>query len=219
MNVDKRKLVHMFYMAYADVAELADALDLGSSGRPCRFDSCHPHQSETLRTEVFKVFCIERGKKVKANYHTHTYRCNHATGTEREYVEMAIQNGIKILGFSDHTPYFFGDDYSAYIRMRMDEMEGYITTVLDLKKEYQKDIEIHVGLEVEYFEDYFDEIYRELEQYPLEYFLLATHWYGNSHETEPYFGIYTEDEKVLAACQRGVQCVAAGHLQICGFLY
>ena len=27
----------------ADVAELADALDLGSSGRPCRFDSCHPH--------------------------------------------------------------------------------------------------------------------------------------------------------------------------------
>ena len=29
-------------MDYADVAELADALDLGSSGRPCRFDSCHP---------------------------------------------------------------------------------------------------------------------------------------------------------------------------------
>ena len=28
---------------YADVAELADALDLGSSGRPCRFKSCHPH--------------------------------------------------------------------------------------------------------------------------------------------------------------------------------
>ena len=30
---------------YADVAELADALDLGSSGRPCRFNSCHPHFS------------------------------------------------------------------------------------------------------------------------------------------------------------------------------
>ena len=25
------------------MAELADALDLGSSGRPCRFDSCYPH--------------------------------------------------------------------------------------------------------------------------------------------------------------------------------
>ena len=29
---------------FADVAELADALDLGSSGKPCRFNSCHPHQ-------------------------------------------------------------------------------------------------------------------------------------------------------------------------------
>ena len=27
----------------AGVAELADAPDLGSGGRPCRFDSCHPH--------------------------------------------------------------------------------------------------------------------------------------------------------------------------------
>ena len=25
------------------MAELADALDLGSSGRPCRFDSSYPH--------------------------------------------------------------------------------------------------------------------------------------------------------------------------------
>ena len=29
---------------YAGMAELADALDLGSSGKPCRFDSCYPHQ-------------------------------------------------------------------------------------------------------------------------------------------------------------------------------
>ena len=26
------------------MAELADALDLGSSGQPCRFKSCYPHQ-------------------------------------------------------------------------------------------------------------------------------------------------------------------------------
>ena len=39
-----------------------------------------------------------------ANYHTHTWRCRHADGTEREYVETAIEAGFKILGFSDHTP-------------------------------------------------------------------------------------------------------------------
>ena|GEM_PF-4245502 len=30
---------------FAGVAELADALDLGSSSSECRFDSCHPHQN------------------------------------------------------------------------------------------------------------------------------------------------------------------------------
>ena len=36
------------FFIYADVAELADALDLGSSGRPCRFDSCHPQPKSAL---------------------------------------------------------------------------------------------------------------------------------------------------------------------------
>ena len=28
------------------MAELADAPDLGSGGRPCRFDSCYPYQKK-----------------------------------------------------------------------------------------------------------------------------------------------------------------------------
>lgn len=31
---------------------MADALDLGSSGRPCRFKSCHPHQQEPLAAGI-----------------------------------------------------------------------------------------------------------------------------------------------------------------------
>ena len=38
----------------ADVAELADAPDLGSGGRPCRFDSCHP-QLEAVILEISGV--------------------------------------------------------------------------------------------------------------------------------------------------------------------
>lgn len=33
-----------FSLIFAPVAELADALDLGSSSHECRFDSCRPHQ-------------------------------------------------------------------------------------------------------------------------------------------------------------------------------
>ena len=31
------------------MAELADALDLGSSGKPCRFKSCLPHHSKYMK--------------------------------------------------------------------------------------------------------------------------------------------------------------------------
>ena len=33
-----------------------------------------------------------------ANYHTHTWRCGHAGGNEREYVEQAITAGIRTTG-------------------------------------------------------------------------------------------------------------------------
>ena len=33
----------MDFFIDADMAELADAPDLGSGGRPCRFKSCYPH--------------------------------------------------------------------------------------------------------------------------------------------------------------------------------
>ena len=36
-------------MPYAGMAELADALDLGSSGQPCGFDSHYPYQKGRLK--------------------------------------------------------------------------------------------------------------------------------------------------------------------------
>ncbi len=45
-----RSLAGQASFSYADMAELADALDLGSSGRPCRFESCYPHQIMMIRT-------------------------------------------------------------------------------------------------------------------------------------------------------------------------
>ena len=88
---------------------------------------------------------------MKANYHSHTTRCGHARGTEREFVEKAIENGFSIWGFSDHTPYPFDPGFRSGIRMEVGELDSYVQTVLDLKKEYEKDIQILLGLEVEYY--------------------------------------------------------------------
>ena len=52
-----------------------------------------------------------------ANYHTHTSRCRHATGTDEEYIQKAIAEGVKILGFSDNT------------RTNMLLLDGHVTNV------------------------------------------------------------------------------------------
>ena len=85
-----------------------------------------------------------------ANYHTHTWRCRHADGTEREYVENAIAAGLKILGFSDHTPQVYPNGFVCPVKMLPEELEGYVDTILDLKREYKADIDILLGLEAEY---------------------------------------------------------------------
>lgn len=68
-----------------------------------------------------------------ANYHTHTWRCMHASGTEREYVEKAIEGGLQILGFSDHTPMPYAGDYVSTVKMKPAQLEDYVNTILGLK--------------------------------------------------------------------------------------
>ena len=74
-----------------------------------------------------------------ANYHTHTWRCRHADGTEREYVERTIEGGLKILGFSDHSPYPFPDGYDSGMRMRLDQVTRILKSISDSKQSISRD--------------------------------------------------------------------------------
>ena len=103
-----------------------------------------------------------------ANYHTHTWRCLRASGTEREYVENAIRGGLRILGFSDHTPMPYPDGYVSNVKMLPDQLEDYVDTVLKLKQEYRNDIEIRLGLEVEYYPALFEALLELVRPYPME---------------------------------------------------
>ena len=74
-------------------------------------------------------------KILTTNFHTHTTRCNHAAGEDHQYVEEAIKGGLKVLGFSDHSPYFFSGDYYSTFRMKREQVPGYVDSILALKKE------------------------------------------------------------------------------------
>ena len=92
------------------------------------------------------------------NYHTHTFRNHHTIGTEREYIESAIKNGFRTLGFSEHAPYRFPDGYISYFHMFPEDLENYIQTLLALKAEYAGRIEILIGYEAEFYPRFFDDI-------------------------------------------------------------
>ena len=131
-----------------------------------------------------------------ANYHTHTVRCRHARGTEREYIETGIARGLKKLGFSDHSPHIVPGGYVSPTRMTPDEAEGYFDTLRSLRDEYGDRIEIPIGLELEYYPQSFERTVRFLRGLGPEYLILGQHMMGDE-PSAPHCGEATGDEKLL----------------------
>ena len=111
-----------------------------------------------------------------ANYHTHTFRCGHAVGEDRAYVETAIARGLKVLGFSDHVPMPFPDGHESNFRVHFGMLDDYVNSVLALRDEYKRDIDIRLGFEAEYYPDLFEGMLGRLKPYPVDYLLLAQHF-------------------------------------------
>ena len=68
------------------------------------------------------------------------------------------------------------------------QLEDYVDTILRLRDEYRDDIEIHLGLEAEYYPQIWDRLLRLLEPYPIEYLLLGQHYIRNEYEGDRYNG-------------------------------
>lgn len=145
-----------------------------------------------------------------ANYHTHTPRCRHALGDEKAYIENAIRRGLKIFGFSDHTPQWFPGDYYSRMRMFPEQLPEYCSTVRKLQKEYGGQLEIPLGLEAEYYPAIFDELLLRLQDQGIDFLLLGQHWIGNEMD-EPYSGAPTEDKSTLQRyCDQAIAAMETG---------
>ena len=151
-----------------------------------------------------------RGIMIIANYHTHTTRCRHGYGADEEFVQEALRNNLQILGFSDHTPYFFPGDYYSTMRMYPEELEGYSASILSLQEKYKDQIQIHLGLEVEYYPDLLDRLLSFTRNAGIEYMILAQHWCGNE-VGESYAGFHTDDLKMPQRyCDQVIEAMETG---------
>lgn len=159
-----------------------------------------------------------------SNFHTHTHRCRHATGTEEEYIARALEGGFRTLGFSDHSPYWFDSDFYSDFRMFREQLPDYAATVLALKEKYAGTIEIRLGLETEYYPRLFPELLRHLRDYPFDYLLLGQH-YVDHEVNQCYLGaMRTADPNFLETyCNQVIDAVYTGsfscfaHPDIFGF--
>ena len=131
-----------------------------------------------------------------ANYHTHTTRCQHAFGEDREYVEEAIRAGLRILGFSDHCPWIYKSDYVSNIRMTPQETDDYFLSLEKLRREYEKDIDIFIGFESEYLPELMEKQDAFLKDYPVDYMILGQHFLDSESDFN-YSGRMADDEDRL----------------------
>lgn len=112
----------------------------------------------------------------KFNLHTHTKRCGHAVGEDKEYIEEARKSGFDILGFSDHVAFKTWNE--PKVRMAHDDMKSYEEAIKSYNEDFD-DIKILLGYETEYFpdmNDYYEEILDRV-----DYLILGQHlieWNG-----------------------------------------
>ena len=146
----------------------------------------------------------------KTNFHTHTYRCGHANGSEEEMVCSAIKMGIEELGISEHVPLphyrqhllkslvairgprSFLSLVHAFIqngpsmRMPYPDMENYLDKIKECQDKYQDQIKIYKGFEAEGLEEYFDYYQSLLYEHKVDYLILGHHFHKHCVHSDYY---------------------------------
>ena len=142
-----------------------------------------------------------------ANYHTHTARCRHAAGTDEAYVRCALQAGLHTLGFSDHTPYPFPGSYYSTMRMYPGEFAGYAASIRRLKADYADRLDIHLGVEAEYYPAHFEDLLALLRTEGTEYMILGQHWLDNEQDALSNGRVTDSEEHLLRYCDQTIRAM------------
>jgi histidinol-phosphatase (PHP family) len=112
------------------------------------------------------------------NYHTHTFRCGHASGDVADYVQAARAAGLTELGFTDHVP--FPDGLWPESRMPIDALDGYIAALsaaADAERSFAHgSIKILSGFECEWREDMESYLEDLVPEFGVDYLIAGVHW-------------------------------------------
>ena len=144
----------------------------------------------------------------RANYHTHTCLCKHATGAPSDYCHYALASGMTTLGFSDHTPH--PDGRWDAVRMSVDQLPLYVQQVRQAQKDFPE-LQIYLGMECEYVEGslafFRDEL---LGRHRFDYLVGAVHNYPYKGEWMGIFGVPMSADQLHAYTDHLIQLIGSG---------
>lgn len=142
------------------------------------------------------------------NFHTHTYRCKHASGEVDDYCRVAVAAGMETLGFSDHCA--LPDDRWLDVRMAMDELDGYVAAVEAARSSYPG-LAVLLGMECEYVPEfhawYEDELFGER---GFEYLVGGAHFFPENGAWTGTYGGTTDRRSLLAYADYVVTMIETG---------
>ena len=109
------------------------------------------------------------------NLHTHSIYSD-GKSQPREILEEAVRQGLTTLGFSEHSPLPFDNNFSV----KEANMPKYVAEIAQLKAEFKDRIDIYCGLEADYLTGVSEPFAVTKEKYHLDYLIGGVHLVGQS---------------------------------------
>ena len=104
------------------------------------------------------------------NYHSHCSFCDGRAPFE-EFVKEAIRQGFYSYGVSSHAPLPFPTRWT----MEWEQMEAYLDEFKNLRSKYADEIELYVGLEIDYLNEESNPSVARFTELPLDYRIGSVH--------------------------------------------
>lgn len=104
------------------------------------------------------------------NYHSHCSYCDGRAPLE-SFIREAIAQGFTSYGVSSHAPLPFSTAWT----MEFSDVESYLKEAAGLKKKYEKELELYVGLEIDYLDEKSNPANEYFTGLPLDYRIGSVH--------------------------------------------
>jgi histidinol-phosphatase (PHP family) len=111
------------------------------------------------------------------DYHMHTPRCHHATGSVRDYAEAALRIGLTEIGMSDHSPMPGGFDKQW--RMDRAELPDYLGEVEAVRDAFAGRLTVRIGLEADFHPGSESYVQDMIDGYAWDYVIGSVHYLGD----------------------------------------